>query len=449
MPAAPLTVLPASARKHRAAFVVVVVALLLRLIFVLVIDPHPSLAGGDVNWYLDMGHDLVTTGTTIHALSTPPLYLMYVGAVQVLVPGSPSVGEHATYTEIQALRVLACGWGAALVLLVLVLGRRLFSARVGLLAAWVMAISPALIIEAGSLLSESLFMVLLLGGLLLYERGLAAPTFRVMVWAGIVLGLATLTRAVVVLLPVGLAVHLVLTQRARWKTWVLALLVPYAVVLSFWTIYNIVEWNRFVIGSDGFWGFLYQGAEGKESPLELDQGLGMTYGESGDVRQELMQERISASIRSDPAGWLAHRVKELAGAYLQPHNTTYYGGASIRDATSSWLRHDRTLGGLRDLTQIKAFWPKLALYLFHFAGLLLGVGGMLSGWRRWRDLLPLYGLIAYFTGVHVVLLALPRYLFPLYPVFWLFAAALLVDLWARRSGRGRSQGRVRAGFVGL
>ncbi len=449
MPAVPLTVLPVSARKHRAALIVVVVALLLRLIFVLAIDPHPSLAGGDVNWYLDMGHDLVTTGTTIHALSTPPLYLMYVGAVQVLVPGSPAAGEHATYTEIQVLRVLASGLGAALVLLVLLLGRRLFSARVGLLAAWVMAISPALIIEAGGLLSESLFMVLLLGGLLLYERGLTAATLRVMAWAGVVLGLATLTRAVVVAFPVGLALHLILAQRARWKRLVLALLVPYAVVLSFWTIYNIVEWDRFVIGSDGFWGFLYQGAEGKEFPLELDQNLGMTFGQGSDVRQELMQEQISASIRSDPGGWLAHRVKELAGAYLQPHNTVYYGGASIRDAASSWLRHDRTLGGLRDVTHIEAFWPKLALYLFHFSGLLLGVGGMWIGWRRWRDLLPLYGLIAYFTGVHVLLLALPRYLFPLYPVFWLFAAALLVDLWARRSGRGRSRDGVRVGFVSL
>jgi hypothetical protein len=31
-----------------------------------------------------------------------------------------------------------------------------------------------------------------------------------------------------------------------------------------------------------------------------------------------------------------------------------------------------------------------------------------------------------------VILVLPRYLFPLYPVFWIFAAAFLVTEWDRR-----------------
>ena len=55
--------------------------------------------------------------------------------------------------------------------------------------------------------------------------------------------------------------------------------------------------------------------------------------------------------------------------------------------------------------------------------------------RQWRVLLPLYGLIVYFTGIHLVLLALPRYIFPTYPIFWVFAAVFILAVWDRRTGQ--------------
>jgi len=64
--------------------------------------------------------------------------------------------------------------------------------------------------------------------------------------------------------------------------------------------------------------------------------------------------------------------------------------------------------------------------VFHFTGLLLGAAGMILAAGRWRALLPLYAVAIYFTGIHLVLLALPRYVFPTYPVLWMFGAALLV-----------------------
>jgi hypothetical protein len=128
---------------------------------------------------------------------------------------------------------------------------------------------------------------------------------------------------------------------------------------------------------------------------------------------------------------MGHRLKELASAYLQPHNTNRLKGKSIRSAAVDWVRDDRTLSGLIDLTRIGSFWPKLLLYVFHFGGLLFGAAGMWVKRREWRSLFPVYAIIFYFTGIHLVLLALPRYLFPTYPAFWVFAAAMIVILWDR------------------
>jgi hypothetical protein len=135
---------------------------------------------------------------------------------------------------------------------------------------------------------------------------------------------------------------------------------------------------------------------------------------------------------------MMHRVRQLASAYVQPHNTNYFPGESIKDATVSWLRHDRSPGGLRDVLRIQNFAPKLLLYVFHFAALGFGAAGMLLLVRRWRALLALYGVVAYFTGIHLALLALPRYLLPMMPVWIVFACAAVVMGWAaRRSGKPR------------
>jgi hypothetical protein len=222
-----------------------------------------------------------------------------------------------------------------------------------------------------------------------------------------------------------------LIHRARWPRLALALLVSYGLVASTWTIYNALVWDRVVIGGEGFLSFIYQGATTKASPQELDEGLGIS-AENAGQRGEAIQEGIQKNVIENPVGWIKHRVTELAEAYLQPHNTQRLKGESFRAAASDWLHHDRSFSGLIDLTRIGSFWPKLALYIFHFGGLLLGLAGMWMLRRRWRSLFVPYAMILYFTGIHLVLLALPRYLFPVYPAYWVFASALLITVWDRR-----------------
>jgi hypothetical protein len=89
---------------------------------------------------------------------------------------------------------------------------------------------------------------------------------------------------------------------------------------------------------------------------------------------------------------------------------------------------------------IEAFWPKMSLYVFHYAGYALGLLGMIAQRQRWRQLFPLYGLVVYITAIHMALLALPRYVFPTYPAFWLFAAALVAGVLAGQD-ESRAAGR--------
>ena len=414
-------------RANRYAFplALAAVALVLRLFFVLVLEPNPNLSGGDANWYMRTGRDLVTTGVTDGPMQPPPLYPILLGVVQVLIPGSPASGTYYTHAELQTVRVLQSVLGALLCVLVYLWGRRLFGERAGRLAGGVLAVSPALIVDVGHVASENLMLPLFFGGLALYAHRTERPTARHMVAVGVLFGLATMTRAAVLAFPLLLVVHLFLQARAHWRRLTLALLLSYSAVVSTWTVYNVLVWDRVVIGGEGILAFMYQGTRGQLSPHELDSELGVSRENDRQDRAQKLKEQVERTVLGDPLGWATYRAKQLAQAYAQPHNTNHFGGPSIRRSAWDWLRTDRSLAGLRALTRTRSFWPKLVLYIFHYAGLGLGVLGMVAERRRWRALLPLYGVVLYFTALHFVLLALPRYLFPTYPAYWLFGAAWL------------------------
>jgi hypothetical protein len=49
--------------------------------------------------------------------------------------------------------------------------------------------------------------------------------------------------------------------------------------------------------------------------------------------------------------------------------------------------------------------------------------------KRWPIALVLVGFIAYTSLLHLVIFALPRYLFPAMVCYWMFAAIALIQLW--------------------
>lgn len=99
-------------------------------------------------------------------------------------------------------------------------GRDRFGERAGLLAAGIWAFEPNLIAHAGVATTDLAAAVLILGAVDAFRRFLAAATLRRALVAGVVLGLALLTKfTALVLLPLFAIFPLV--RRPRGKTWIL------------------------------------------------------------------------------------------------------------------------------------------------------------------------------------------------------------------------------------
>ncbi|MHB8629436.1 MAG: glycosyltransferase family 39 protein [Aggregatilineales bacterium] len=407
----------ASRRTSLWPLLIVLGALLIRLVFVLVIDPTPHMAGGDGPWLLAAGHSLLD-GTIVEPPPTGPVYLIYDGLVQLLV------GDAAP----QMLRLLNAFWGAALCGCVYLIGRRYFNQSAAIIAGLALAIDPAFVIEAGNVLTESVFLGLLFGAFALYAVRQESIGWRVYAVVGALLALATLTRAVSLLLPVVLVAHLIYLHRKQAVRPLVGLLIAYTLIMSVWTGYYWFRWHQLVIGAQGLAANVYLGTTNWCGPGCVDAQAGIN--STGNNQQQYVQGTLDA-IRTDPAGYVRHRIENVLGAELQPYNTVYYPGDSIKAIVGNWWASGHHLSDLAAITQRDNFWPKLILYLFHYIALIGGLIGILIGLRLLGARLPLYGMLAYFLALHSILTAIPRYLFPIEPVWWLFAAFALATLIGR------------------
>src|SRR3954447_420253 len=169
------------------------VGLAVRLVYSLVVRGDRTPAGDGREFHL-LANVLAQTGRylqpfqhlylhhTVPTTEKPPLY-----PAVLALPSWLGLDSYAAH------RVVSCLLGAAAVVLIGLLGRRVGGDRIGLLAGSIAAVYPALWMLDASLRSESLYLPLVALVLLLAYA-------RRFVWLGVALGLAALTRSEALLL---------------------------------------------------------------------------------------------------------------------------------------------------------------------------------------------------------------------------------------------------------
>lgn len=414
--------LSAWARREDAQLILVLVAALLaRLAFLFSHQPGDFYAGGDGPWYVEQAWR-IARGELVHPL-TPvgPAYPLLLACVWALFPGVPipSAGSLPPAAFLTTVRLIQIALGILLAWLAYRLARDLTGRHAaGMLAAFGVGLGPAFVLEPMYILTEAVFMTLLALGAWLYVRGQKGPSATRFSLAGAALGLAALTRPVVLLLPVVLIPHLwAVFGRAKARARVTFLLGGFALTILPWSTYLY-----FATGSpfpEGFGSNLWIGAVGEGKWLgyrftdEMRQGLGedgRTYvGEAFRI------------IGADPLGWLGLRARNLLEALAVPHGTSDLGGPSIKALWGEWLEQDRSLDGLWALANARNFPWKLATYVFHYSAVGLGALALGIAVRRWREFYVVLALIGYLIAVHAVLTILPRYLYPAETFLWVLA----------------------------
>lgn len=184
--------------------------------------------------------ELLFAGEVVPTAEFPPLYPSFLAVLDVVGVDSPT-GQ----------RLAGAAVGAVTVAVVALLAFAVAGRAAGIVAAWLTALSPQLVVFDGSLLAEGLYVLLVAAVLLAVVRARATEGAARLRWwaaAGVGVGLATLTRSEAVLLLPTLLLPAARVPGDR-RAWARQAAVASAGVLALvgaWTVRNAVTLGHVV-----------------------------------------------------------------------------------------------------------------------------------------------------------------------------------------------------------
>jgi 4-amino-4-deoxy-L-arabinose transferase-like glycosyltransferase len=357
----------------------------------------------------------------------PPAYPYLLGGVYRLA----GVEFADQQRRVHVARIAQAVTGAAVVGMIGLLAAQLWGAGVALAAMGLGAVYVPLVTMSGTVMSEPLFCVFMLGCLsAVVQHRRCAHRLRWALMAGLLAGLAILTRAnaLILLLPLVIAVW---DGRPRLSARALVppvvLVAAAAVAVSPWTIRNAVKLHTFVPVS-----------------TQLGSALAGTYNDAARTDPEHPASWRSiktvpgyadlwAAVPRTPEAALERRLRARAVAYAREHPgyvaqvamwTTLRG----LDLTGlDWSRHTAAT------VSIDRRWADLGVYCFWLFALVALAGAFTRLARRAPAFVWAFPALMYLSVVLLVI-ETPRYRTPIDP-FIVLLAALAVATAARRATR--------------
>jgi 4-amino-4-deoxy-L-arabinose transferase-like glycosyltransferase len=321
----------------------------------------------------------------------PPLYPYFIGAT------------HALFGSLAAVKLLQAALAALLVPALARLGRVAFDEATGLLAAGFAAFYPELVWFAAHFWSETVFMLLLWWAL---ERLLAADaeaSRAAALGAGLLFGLAALTRETALYFtPLGAAWLWRGTRpggRARAAGYLLAALL----VVAPWSYRNWVLFRAFVPVSTAGSLNLWQGNTG----MGWNEVRARWAGVHGAIAR-------SRHARREALAWIGERQPWWLFEKLAREMPAFW------EADSLAQKHVRR-GAYRGVDPGSAWIAALLVQSPYLLALLAFAPGVAAA-RLDRPQLLLLGFLAYYLLLHVVTHGYSRYRLPVAPILLVFAA---------------------------
>jgi 4-amino-4-deoxy-L-arabinose transferase-like glycosyltransferase len=384
----------------RTLLVLTVLAFAVRAVFVL-LEPATRPVADERTWTNWAVESLSTPRVAFSPLRThmifyPPLYPYFIAA------------PYGLFHTLEAAKWAQAVVGSLLIPAVGLVGARVFGPRAGLVAAGIAAFYPDLVWFAAHFWSETLFLVLLWWAIERLIAGDARGSTAATAGAGLLWGLAILTRETILYLtPVAAAWLAWRAGRAGATKRAAAFLLCATIVVVPWTVRNWLQFGAFVpVATSG--------------GLALFQGNARLTREEVYARYEAVHGRIEQYRFARREGWRAIGERQPWWAFekLREQMPRFW------EADSLALIHIKrgAYGAVAPATAVAAAVVVLAPYLVVLAGFVAGVALLPLDRRR----VLLVGFLLAYNALHVVTHGFARYRLPVMPVVFVFAAAAYV-----------------------
>lgn len=388
--------------ESRMLLLLLALAIVIRLAFVTF--PADGVPFSDMQDYHEKACALLATGSYGAALR-PPLYPLFLAAMYRFA----GMG-YASVRLVQAFM------GVGVCLFTYMLARRLYGPRAGVAAGLIVACYPSLVIYTCLLMSENLFMFLFTASLLVLiktsppRRGLSCFA------AGVLLGLACLTRSVLVGFVFVSALWL-LIRRERMAA--LGIMLGALCAIAPWTARNWGYYHSIVpIDTYGGYNFLIgnnpdaSGRQSRDVLVKLRQTVWKKYRDDAHRAAIGYKEGLNF-IAANPRRFVDLGIRKMGYLYGPEIRELSWGySRNFFGPAPRWLLVPVTAA-------VVAAFPILAVFALR-GFCLRGVG--IGGWRGGGGLLIL--AVLYFSAAHFITFGESRFHLPFVPALAVFAGSL-------------------------
>ncbi|MCX6899446.1 MAG: glycosyltransferase family 39 protein [Verrucomicrobia bacterium] len=399
---------------------VFLVALAVRIGFVLTLDPH-QLYWPDERLYDEIARGLVEgKGFVASGYNSTPLWPMCMALIYKCFGHS-----------FVAVRFLQCVLGALTCVLIGGTAMRVFERRVGIWTAWVLAFYPSLVYLTGVFYMENLYAFCLSVAIYLLVRLGAEPTMWRAALAGLAIGVTALSRSVALLLVPAAALVPFLTGGLAWRRRLglcCALWLAAAAAIAPWTVRNWLEFGHLVPVSMGSGLTLWRGncefsrGDAGDRYLSPEDSSWGVIPDTAACREHftVLQSRMKGLDEAEADRVLAREARRYISEQPLRCATLYVKKMLTLHAAYSQTRPNNEHGSPRNRFIVTAC---------YYPVLLLALGGMVIYAPRWRDLRVPYLVWGVFTFCLPLLTTCTRFRLPTEPLLVMFAAAAAVRFW--------------------
>ena len=393
--------------KRKLLIFIFLFAFVIRMGVILSMDYSSIQFGDSPGDYEDYVRSLVSGRGYVNSLGfhafRPPLFPLFWALIQLIF--GPA------YLPV---RIGLALFGAGICLVTYFLGKEMFNSQVGTVAACGAALYPPLVWYSTRLMTESLFIFFSLLFIYYLLKQYHRLSLGSALGAGLFLGLATLSRSVILaFFPLALLWLSIVHWKNKWKAGKIGLffLLGLLLVMTPWILRNWLVLGAFV-------------------PTTTDGG-------------EVFYVGNNEKTLGDPRGfYFPKEIDSLRRLGEVEYNKRMYqmGLTFIRNNPEEFL----LLMGNK-FCRFWRLWPHvqfvgkrnaLIYFLTNIFVFPLTILGLVLGWkyrREWqKKFLLIYFLAIYYTMVHMVYIATMRYREPLAPFFLIFASYTIWSFWQKR-----------------
>lgn len=344
----------------------------------------------------------------------PPGYTLTLTFTYAMTNGNPLTA-----------RILLSTVGAATCLLVFLIGRRVFSHKVGFLAGLLGAIYPFMWIPDGMLLPESLYSVLvmyLIFRLYLLRESVSAKN---LILTGLSAGLIALTRTegmIFMALVAGFIWLSCTDWGLRRRVWTSSVVI--AITLAIYSPWAWHTWSTFgTLAPSSTVGTMLAGTTNRVAFYDQVYIGSWYYGGLHSDRDTLYRIRDPRENEKTVDDFYA----SVAFEYLKSHLDQVPAVIGVRELRA-WDFWDPYVTARVEQEWGRPMWSTYAGLIFYYPALALALYG---GWRfrrNWRDLFPFYFVAGFFVIFSALTFGTVRYRTWIEPTIVLFSTATLYGL---------------------